>query len=293
MPNGPLGFATTERVGHEQLVELVRQINSVVPLNKIRLTGGEPLLFPRLPLLVEQVRRLLPNAFFALTTNGTLLGPMAADLRNAGLDAINVSLDHPDPTGFTRLTGGGKLEKVETGLQAARKAKFANLKLNSVLLRTHNGERLPDLVRLAERHGCEIRFIELMPMGPASGIFDTEFLSVAEALKRLTQEFPIVEPLDPTGTAHRYRLRDHQGSDVVVGFISSVSLPFCDSCDRIRLDSHGRLFSCLKKPTGIDLLTPLKEGDDRKLKRRIDDVIVSKHERRSGWPSRSMAAIGG
>ncbi len=277
----------------EQLLELVARMHAVAGLRKVRITGGEPLLFSGLPSLVRGLRLLLPGLPLGLTTNGTRLETMAAPLRRAGLDSINVSLDSCHASTLARLSGGGDLAAVERGLRAAKAAGYARLKLNTVLLRNGNGEQLTDLVRLARRHACEIRFIELMPLGPGAAIYQREHLAADEALGRLTSTFRLVESLGRRGAARRYRLRDQRGRDIVVGLISPVSRPFCGGCDRARLDARGVLHGCLRQTSGADLRGPLISGDHRELDRRLQGVLDAKQPPASQWPHRSMAAIGG
>ena len=277
----------------QELLALVKGIHATAPLGKVRITGGEPLLFGGLPRLVGDLRRLLPEATLGLTTNGTHLERMAWGLRRVGLDAINVSLDSCHSSTLARLTGGGDLAAVERGLRTARAAGFEGIKLNTVLLRQGNGDQLVEMVRLAHRHGSEIRFIELMPLGPGAAIYRREHLLADEALERLCQTFELVESLGQGGAARRYRLRDDRGCEVVVGLISPVSRPFCGGCDRVRLDARGMLHGCLRQQHGEDLRGPLLRGDHQELQRRVRDVLQSKQPPRHSWPRRSMAAIGG
>ena len=281
------------RLDGRQLLELVSHIHRVAPVGKVRITGGEPLLFSRLPELVRDLRRLLPGATLGLTTNGTHLEALASPLREAGLDALNVSLDSSHPEVLARLTGGGDLDAVERGLGAARAAGFRGVKLNTVLLRGGNGRELLDLVKLARRHGCEIRFIELMPLGPGAAIYPREHLSAAEALQRLGQSLELVEPLGRQGAARRYRMRAGDGGEVVIGLISPVSRPFCGGCDRARLDARGHLFGCLRQQHGEDLGGPLLRGHGPELERRVRAVLDAKQSPGRSWPRRSMATIGG
>lgn len=281
------------RLDIRQMMTLVEQIHQVASVGKVRITGGEPLLLSGLPLLVQDLRRLLPGATLGLTTNGMGLQPLASTLRQAGLDALNVSLDSCHQETLSHLTGGGDLAAVERGLRAAGAAGFQGIKINTVLLRRGNGDYLLDLVNLARRHRCEIRFIELMPLGPGAAIHEREHLPADEALARLRQSLELVTSLGRRGAALRYRLRDHRGREVVVGLITPVSDPFCGDCDRMRLDARGRLFGCLRQQHGEDLRGPLLRGDRREVRRRIRGVLDCKQIPGGSWPQRSMAAIGG
>ncbi len=275
-----------------ELIELVSLVHAVAPLRKLRLTGGEPLLRPDAVELVAGMRRALGEVEICLTTNGTLLDELAADLRAAGLDRVNVSLDTVDPAAYGELTRGGDLGRVLAGLAAARRAGFEDIKLNAVLLRSYNGASLVGLVRRAAELGDEMRFIELMPISVAAGLHRAEFLSAAEAASELRGAFGSLEPLDGSGTAERYQLQV-DGRRLAVGFIPSVSDPFCNSCDRLRLDCRGKLFACLRHPDWLDLGGPLKDGDRDEVLQRVARVLDAKCVPEFIWPGRQMSAIGG
>jgi cyclic pyranopterin phosphate synthase len=276
---------------YEETLDLVDALHDAIPLRKIRITGGEPLVRAELPTLVAGLRARLPHAELCLTTNGTLLARHARALRAAGLDRINVSFDSTDPTRFADLTQGGSLAHVLAGVRAARDAGFAGTKVNAVLLRSINGARLAQLVRAADDHDCELRFIELMPVGDGAQLFDREYLSADDALARLNRTFEHVADGGMNGTARRHRFRDGD-HEITVGFITSVSHPFCRTCDRLRLDCRGRLFTCLRCSEGTDLMTPLRRGDRGELERRIRVQLPAKTPA-EGWPGHHMVAIGG
>lgn len=271
---------------------LVEAIRTVAPLRKVRVTGGEPLVRAGVPDLVARLRAALPDAELCLTTNGSLLRRHARALRDAGLDRVNVSIDSVDAERFAALTGGARVAPVLDGVAAAREVGFDRIKLNSVLLRTFNGDGLVSLVRTAVALGCELRFIELMPLGTATRLPASEFLPADEALRTLTRTFPYVGRAPASDTAQRHVLRV-AGRDVTVGFVSPVSAPFCGGCDRLRLDSRGRLFACLRRAVGLDLAGPLGEGRDDEVRRRIASVVAPKRPPESSWPERNMSTIGG
>lgn len=281
------------RLSATQFLQLVRSIHTVAPLAKVRLTGGEPLLFHGLGSLVAELRLLLPETTLGLTTNGILLQARAARLRRAGLDRINVSIDSDRPQSYRQITGGGDLACVERGLEAARQAGFLRLKLNTVLLRSTNARQLPQMVRLARRHDCELRLIELMPLGPGAALFEREYLPAAEALELLKRNFELHALPHQGGAARRYLLRDARGFELRLGIISPVSRPFCGGCNRLRLDSRGLLHGCLRRSSNEDLRGPLLAHDDQQLRRRVAAVIQTKDPKQQNWPSRPMAAIGG
>lgn len=290
--NGGRAMPRSEELTRQQVVACVEAIHRVVPVRKVRFTGGEPLLRDDLPEIVRDVRALLPEATLGLTTNGMQLAANASRLRAAGLDALNVSLDAMDATSFAEVTGGGKIEPVLAGIRAARDAGFSPLKLNAVLLATHNGEQLTELVRLAATHGAEPRFIELMPSGPGAALHAKQFLSASDAVRRLSATMQYEGPLGQAGTATRHRFRDGDRI-VVVGFITPVSKPFCAGCDRLRLDAHGSLFGCLRRTDRIDLAALLHAGDRTALHDHLTSALRDKMAPPEGWLSRDMAAIGG
>jgi cyclic pyranopterin phosphate synthase len=264
----------------------------VAPIYKVRLTGGEPLLWPALPELVRALRALLPAAEIGLTTNGTRLAQLAAPLYEAGLTSLNVSIDSVDPERYAAVTRGGQLAAALEGLAAARRVGFARPKINAVLLRTCNGSAVADLVRLAAETGCEVRFIELMPFGVGAAIFATEHLAADAALAALRTAFTYVRPLGRTGTADRHVFRvGHE--DVVVGFITPVSRPFCVGCDRVRLDSGGRFLTCLRGRTPVALAPLLAREGDRAVVARLESALLDKRAERTVWPTRAMVATGG
>ncbi|MFH0902166.1 MAG: radical SAM protein [Pseudomonadota bacterium] len=281
----------------DELLGLIAAIDETVAIRKIRITGGEPLLRPGLPELIERIHWLLPASQIGLTTNGTLLGGLASDLRRAGVESVNISLDTPDPAKLAALTGRDMLGSILQGLAAARAAGFSPIKINAVLLRTFNGPHLADLVRLAAQNGCEIRFIELMPLGAAASMFDAEYVSAGEALECLRRSFAYVGPLPDTSTARRHLLRDGT-QEIAIGLIAPVSQPFCSACDRLRLDCRGRLHACLRRNSGVDVAGLLAGArgagaDRRAIRSRIEAVLASKWPVAEAWPRRSMATIGG
>ena len=268
----------------------------LAPIRKVRLTGGEPLVRVGLPALVRKLRRLLPHAELAMTTNGTRLRAAAVSLRDHGLDTVNISLDTADPAHFARLTGGGQLDRVLAGVEAARRAGFDRLRLNAVLLRSLRGEPLCELVRFAARNGCELRFLELMPIGAGALLYARERLGADEALAELRQAFGPPAELPSSGNSRRYRFAA-SGAAVTVGLIAPVSRPFCTGCDRLRLDAHGRLYPCLRSAEAWDLAPGLRDGHSAsELELGLRAAMRRKRAMPAtdrGWPARSMAATGG
>lgn len=274
------------------LVKLVSWIDAEVSIRKLRLTGGEPLLRADATALVASLRQALPRAELCLTTNGTQLTRLAHGLRAAGLDRLNVSLDTTDPRSYGALTRGGELQAVLSGLAAARAAGFEQIKLNAVLLRSLNGPRLLQLTRDATGLAAELRFIELMPISVAAGMHRTEFLSAEEAAAELEAEFGALRPEPQVGIARRFSL-SVDGHEMRVGFIPSVSDPFCSDCDRLRIDCRGKLYACLRHPDWLDLAGPLSRDEPGAVQERVRRVLAAKCAPEAIWPGRQMSAIGG
>jgi cyclic pyranopterin phosphate synthase len=281
-----------DRASGDELLKLVESIHGEFPIGKLRLTGGEPLLADDLPQLTRQIRAILPHTQIGMTTNGLLLPRYARPLLEAGLESLNISLDTLSEHGFRDLTRGGQLARTVDGLRAAAEAGFVGIKLNAVLLRTVNGDQLCNLLRLAAGWGCEIRFIELMPTGEGAHLFDREYMSAEEAHKQLTSEFDYLGSEPNTGTARRHRLRV-DGRPTIVGYIPTVSEPFCEGCDRYRLDVRGRLYACLRDGTGQDLLTPWRAGQTEVVAERIHAAMSGKTIPLGVWPTRLMVGVGG
>jgi cyclic pyranopterin phosphate synthase len=276
----------------DELIELVGTIHEVNPVYKLRFTGGEPLLRSGLPELIGRFKHLLPDTELCLTTNGTLLEGRSLELKKAGLRSMNISLDTLDESRFQALTGRAMLPSVLEGILDASRVGFEKLKLNTVLLRSINGDQLPALIRSAAAHKAEIRFVELMPFGAGAGLFPDEYYSADEALDRIKTSFGYLRSAASSATAKRHVI-DVDGNEVTIGFITSISSRFCDGCDRIRLDSFGRMFACMRDEGGIDLGPGLRGRDFGWLRERIQRTLRGKKASDTCWPARSMVQLGG
>jgi cyclic pyranopterin phosphate synthase len=281
--------------------EIERFVRIVVPLgiDKIRLTGGEPLVRKDLPLLVEKLAIVPGIKDVGLTTNGILLGSMARSLRDAGLRRINVSLDTLDSGRFRELTRRPGLEQVVEGILAAKDAGFDPVKINAVAIKGMTEEDVVPLGRFAREHGLEMRFIEYMPLD--GGMWEREkVLLAAEILDRLSREIGPLEPApdqDPRAPAIDYDYVDGRGR---VGLIASVSRPFCMSCNRIRLTSDGKLRNCLFSLDETDIRGMLRGGSgDTQIAEAVRASVTAKWEgheintARFIQPERLMHSIGG
>ncbi|QNL44502.1 GTP 3',8-cyclase MoaA [Oscillibacter hominis] len=237
-------------------------------IRKIRLTGGEPLVRRGIVDICQGLSELNGLEELCLTTNGSLLPQLAGPLRRAGADRLNLSLDTLRPQRFQEITRLGSLGQVLDGIQAAEEAGFSRLKLNVVLMGGVNDDEIPDFIELTRTHPWEVRFIELMPMGPCAGWERSRFLSADEVLRR----FSGLVPLKDSGVARRFQVPGWAGT---VGLIEPMSHRFCSSCDRIRITADGRLKACLHSRQELKLRGLHGEA----LREAIRRGIASKPER--------------
>ncbi len=288
----------SELLTFEEIAAFVR-VAATLGVNKVRLTGGEPLMRKQLHELVRRLVAIPGITDVGLTTNGILLAEQADALFDAGLRRLNVSLDTLDPGRFRELTRRDGLEKVLAGLAAAKRAGFAPIKLNAVAIRGFAEHDVVPLARYCRDHGFELRFIEYMPIGAEAWEREKVFFA-SEILDLIGREVGELVPAnhDPSAPALDYAYRDGGGT---VGVIASISRPFCRSCNRIRLTADGKLRNCL---------FALDETDVKPLLRapQIDNLALANALRQSVWskwegheinaatfvkPDRTMHAIGG
>jgi cyclic pyranopterin phosphate synthase len=250
-------------------------------VNQLRLTGGEPLVRRELSKLVQQLRRIEGLDNLSLTTNGALLAEQASALRDAGLDRINVSLDTLQPDRFRKITQRGELQPVLDGLDAAKRVGMSPIKINAVVIRGFNDDELLDLVAFGREHGFEMRLIEYMDVGNASGWTPEKTFSKREMLEVIHARYPLKEVGRAGGSAPAvdYEFVDGAGR---IGIIGSVTEPFCSSCTRARLTADGKLVTCLFAETGVDLKTKMREGaTDEELNEIIRTVWSNRGDRYS------------
>ena len=281
--------------------EIARFVRVVAPLgiDKIRLTGGEPLLRRDLPRLVEMICAIPGIKDVGLTTNGLLLSQHAQDLFDAGLRRINVSLDCLDPGRFREITRRDGIDKVIEGILAAKRAGFNPVKVNAVSIRNFTEHEVVPLARFAREHGLEMRFIEYMPIGADHWERDKVYFA-HEILDQIEQHVaPLVpaEDYDPRAPAMEFRYLDGGGR---VGIIASVSRPFCMSCNRVRLTAEGKLRNCLFALDEVDLKPLLRGGaQDAQIADMVRQNVAVKWEgheintARFVKPQRTMHSIGG
>ncbi len=244
----------------EELAELAG-IFTDLGVEKVHLTGGEPLLRRDFPKLVAQLRHNPRAGELVLTTNGLLLEEHAAALKQAGLDRITVSLDTLRPERFRALTRIDGHERVLAGIAAARRAGFAALKIDTVVVRGVNDDELADLIEFGKEIGAEVRFIEYMDVGGATDWAWEKVFSFGEMLERLGRRYGAITPLKSAGSAPAARFALPDGTRF--GIIASMTAPFCRTCDRSRLTADGLWFLCLYAQRGTDLRQPLRAGAPR------------------------------
>ncbi|MCP9447310.1 MAG: GTP 3',8-cyclase MoaA [Nitrospira sp.] len=244
-------------------------------VDKIRLTGGEPLLRRDLPRLIRLLSQNRGITEIALTTNGVLLAEQAQALYDAGLHRVTVSLDTLKPDRFRRLTGRDEFDRVLEGIAAARTVGFPDLKLDTVMIRGFNDDELVPLIEFARHIGAEVRFIEYMDVGGANEWTMDKVLSRDAMSERLSRHYGPIEAMPGRGAApaQRYRLVD----GTTFGIIPSTTAPFCAQCDRSRVTADGMWYLCLYALGGIDLRGPLRQGAGPD---HIRELI------RAGWRSR-------
>ena len=325
------GVAHAARVDVLSFEEITRLVACFVRLGvrRVRLTGGEPTVRRDLPVLVGMLRRLPGLEDLALSTNGHLLTELAAPLRQAGVDRLNVSLDTLDPERFARITRGGDLQRVRAGLHAARAAGFTDIKVNAVAVRGFNDDELGALAEYGWQNGLVPRFIEQMPMADGALFVPGTFMSAREIRSAVLDAVAAREPgaeLQPelpsraagAGPARYWRLvgRDQNAPDASpaptapsaaeapalarrFGVISPLTEHFCDTCNRVRLSATGRLHTCLAYDDVTDLRAALSDGGDAAVVAAIRVALGEKRDGHSfglvtlGGPRKAMIQIGG
>lgn len=282
-----------EILTYEEIATVVR-VGADLGINKIRITGGEPLTRAELPKLIKMLSETNGVDEISLTTNGILLKEQILALKNAGLRRINISLDTFKQERFSQITRLGNLQDVLGGIDAAKDAGLNPVKIDMVVIKGINDDEIIDFARKTYKQGWHIRFIELMPLSNIKGIISAkEIRSRIETLDTLeTASAPV-----GNGPARYYRLPGAKGT---IGFISPVTEPFCSWCNRLRLTSYGQLCSCLLSDDGVDLRKPLRNNNlpEDEIRRLIRELIASKpshHDLANDNMalSRKMSQIGG
>jgi cyclic pyranopterin phosphate synthase len=298
MPEEVVFMDKAELLTFEEIAHFVR-VAAPLGIDKIRLTGGEPLMRRDMPTLVRMIAEIEGIRDIGLTTNGLLLADHAQALFDAGLRRINISLDTLDPARFREIARRDGLDKVLDGIHAARQAGFHPIKINAVSIRGVTEPEVVPLAQFARQYGLEMRFIEYMPIGADHWERNKVYFAheIMEQLERDIAPLVPVEDYDPRAPAMEFRYTDNGGR---IGIIASVSRPFCLSCNRIRLTSDGKLRNCLFALNEVDVKRLLRgDNNDVELADIIRRNVLDKWEgheintARFVKPQRTMHAIGG
>jgi len=290
---------TPEVLTDDEVVRLITIAVTHLGVDQIRFTGGEPLIRRGFTDIVARTARLRPRPRIAVTTNGLGLDKVAGGLASAGLDRVNVSLDTVRPETFLAITRRDRFDDVVKGLAAAAEAGLNPVKINAVLLRGHNEDQAPELLRWCLSHGYDLRFIEQMPLDAQHGWSRDTMVTADEIFTSLEREFELTEHPAERGSAPA-ELFLVDGGPATVGVIASVTRPFCGDCDRVRLTADGQIRNCLFAREESDLRQALRSG--------ASDVEIARRWRAAMWtkrpghgiddesflqPVRPMSAIGG
>jgi len=286
----------SEILSYEEVC-LVAKAAAELGINKVRLTGGEPLVRSHLSSLVQMLAEVEGIDDLSLTTNGVLLGQYARELKAAGLKRVNISLDSLRPERFERITRIGRLEDTLRGIETAKAAGLHPIKINMVVMRGINDDEIIDFARMTVEKGWHVRFIEFMPIGEEQQEGEGRFMPISDITQRI-ESLGILEPhtLDGSGPAKYFRLPQAKGT---IGFISPVSEHFCFKCNRLRLMAEGKLRPCLLSDEEIDLRGPIRRGVSvDEVKRLIEQATEAKpegHKLQVGTTARNrnMCQIGG
>jgi cyclic pyranopterin phosphate synthase len=278
MPEEEYVWLPREEILHFEEIGRLVDVFITLGVDKVRLTGGEPLLRRDLPRLIRLLAAKPALRDLAITSNGVLLADQAASLKEAGLHRVTVSLDTLRPKRFSVLTRRDSHAQVLEGLAAAARAGFGDTKIDTVVMRGVNDDELADLIEYGKTVPAEVRFIEYMDVGGATRWSMGKVVSRREMLERLSQRYGRIEPVVEvtTAPADRYRLPD----GTVFGIISSTTEPFCAECDRSRLTADGLWYLCLYAQKGIDLRGPLRAGaSDDELRALITGTWEARRDR--------------
>ena len=300
MPEHAVEFVPRQEILSFEEIERFVRVAVTLGIRKVRLTGGEPLVRKDLPVLIRKIAGIPGIDDLALTTNGVLLAEQAQALYNAGLRRINVHLDTLDRGRFLQITRRDEMHRVLDGIAECRRLGFDPIKINAVAVKNLVEPDIVPLARFGRENGFEIRYIEFMPLD-AQGLWDrSKVLLADEMIEMLSREIAPLEPLpdpDPRAPATEYRFADGIGR---VGFIASVSRPFCLNCNRIRLTADGKLRYCLFAIEETDVKGLLRSGaPDEDVARTIREVVRAKWEgheintTKFVAPPRPMYSIGG
>jgi len=296
MPKGHRTFHEPDQWLTFEEIERVMGAFARLGVHRIRLTGGEPLVRRNLPELAARLSKLPGMVDLSLSTNATRLAKYANPLRDAGVSRINVSLDSLQPARYKEITQG-RLDKVLHGLNAAKQAGFAPIKINMVVMRGVNDDEVEDMVDFCIENNFTLRFIETMPMGDMGRQASNLYVDLKEVKDRLAEKFELVPGLMPGGGPARYM--QVANTNLRIGFITPISQHFCATCNRVRIAADGTLYLCLGQDHKLELRPHLRAGiDDHGLEQLLRNAIDIKPERhefqeKPGKVVRFMSMTGG
>jgi cyclic pyranopterin phosphate synthase len=302
LPHGEPPIAPKEQMLSYEEIEYVCDIFVELGIEKIRLTGGEPMMRRDIETIINKLAALKSKGLhdLALTTNGYFLPDRAQSLKDAGLDRITISLDSLKRDVFKQMTGVDVLDRVLAGIEAAKQAGLRPIKINAVIVRGHNEDETADFAAFAREHDVKMRFIEFMPLDSGHDWSRDDVVSGCEIRASISERFPLV-PLDVqrgSETASRFRFAD--GAPGEIGIIAPVTEPFCGACSRIRLTADGQIRTCLFSTVEHSLRDVVRDNASRaEIIDYIEGVVLKKEPRHFineptfVAPSRSMSFIGG
>lgn len=301
LPHGEPPIAPKEQMLSYEEIEYVSDIFVSLGIEKIRLTGGEPMMRRDIETIIRKLAALKPRLHdLALTTNGYFLPDRAQELKDAGLDRVTISLDSLRRDVFKRMTGVDVLDRVMDGIEAAKRAGLTPIKINAVVVRGHNEDEVADFARFAREHDVWMRFIEFMPLDSGHDWSRADVVSGREIYNRINERFPLVPLTVARGseTSARYRFADDAPGEI--GIIAPVTEPFCGACSRIRLTADGQIRTCLFSTVEHSLRDVIRKGASRAEAIAYIESVVMKKEPRHYindpefmQPARTMSFIGG
>jgi GTP 3',8-cyclase len=298
MPPGGTDLRRKEEIlSFEEILKIIKHGVSL-GVNKIRLTGGEPLVRKGITSLVKHIADIKGIHDIAMTTNGVFLKEYATPLKNSGLSRLNISLDTMREDRFKDITRGGRIQDVFDGVEEVLKSGFTGTKVNAVVMRGHNDDEIQDFVRYILERDIELRFIELMASGWKNMVDEERFMPTSEIMEKVKEVGELIPVMQRAGggPATIYRIKGALGS---IGFISAVSRPFCNACNRLRLTSDGKLRSCLLSGGEIDVKDILRSANmsEKELAENLTSAFIKvttmKPTVHSGKSNAVMHQIGG
>ncbi|MDR3725375.1 MAG: radical SAM protein [Terracidiphilus sp.] len=294
MPAKGIGRVShSELLSLEDLAQTVQLLCRELPIERIKLTGGEPLVRAGLPSLIRQLRAIPGIDEISLTTNGTLLARFGKELKSNGLARVNISLDSLDPETFAEVTRGGRLEETLEGIRVAQEIGLTPVKLNAVLRQSTWRRDIPLLFDFAVEHRLEVRLIELMRTGTEQAWCEREYVSASDVENELLGSAISIPVLHASPGPARVSQVHWHGEQLRVGWITPRSRPFCSRCNRLRMDSRGRIFRCLMDGRFLPFADiALAEGEEAALES-VTEYLCGKFPPSTMHRTSSMALIGG